>query len=133
VDKALVADLAALVYLVASLVGIAFQVAVALGAPWGEYTQGGRFPGRLPPVSRLLALAQALILGILAFIVLSAAGIVAPEATEGQPNVVWFPVIVSGASLWLNLSSRSPKERRTWTPVAAVMLVASAVTALALR
>jgi hypothetical protein len=133
VDKALIADLGAIVYLAGSAVAIVFQIAVALGAPWGEYTQGGRWPGRLPPVSRILALAQAVILGVLAFILLSATGIVAREATVSQPNVVWFPVIVSGASLWLNLNSHSPKERRTWTPVVAVMLVSSAVTAIALR
>ncbi|MFN8622905.1 MAG: hypothetical protein U0869_19380 [Chloroflexota bacterium] len=132
-DKTLIADLGAIVFLVAAVIGIVFQVAVALGAPWGEYTQGGRWPGKLPPVSRALALAQAVILGLLAFILLSATGIVVREATASQPNVVWFPVVVSGASLWLNLNSHSPKERRTWTPLAAVMLVSSAVTALALR
>jgi hypothetical protein len=132
-DKALIADVAALAYLVASVVGIVFQLAVALGAPWGEYTQGGRFPGRLPPVSRVLALAQAVILGVLAFIVVSRAGILVAEATLDQPNVIWLPVIVSGTSLWVNLNSHSPKERRTWVPVAVVMLVSSLVVALVLR
>ena len=132
-DLALIADLAAIVYLVVTVIAVAFQLALALGAPWGEYAMGGRYPGRFPPFLRLLAVAQAIILSLLAFIVLSRAGLVVPEATADQPNVAFFPVLVSGLSLWMNLKSPSAKERRTWVPVAAVMVVSSLVVALATR
>lgn len=132
-DLALIADLAAVVYLVVTVVAVGFQLALALGAPWGEYAMGGRYPGKFPPVMRLLAVAQAVILSLLAFIVLSRAGLVAPEATASQPNIGFFPVLVSGLSLWMNLKTPSAKERRTWVPVAAVMLVSSLIVALATR
>lgn len=124
------ADLAALVYLVATVIAVGFQVALALGAPWGEYTLGGRYPGRMPPVMRLIAVAQAVILGLLAFLVLSRSGLVVPEATADQPNVIWIAVLVSGVSLWANIKSPSAKERRTWIPVAAVLVASSLVVAL---
>ena len=124
------ADIAAIVYLVVSVIAIGFQLALALGAPWGEYAMGGRYPGVFPPMMRLLAVGQAVILGLLAFLVLSRAGLIVPEATTEQPNVIWIAVLVSGASLWANLNSKSVKEKRTWVPVAAVMVISSAVVAL---
>ena len=41
---------------------VAFQVALALGAPWGAYAMGGAFPGRMPPPLRVAALIQAALL-----------------------------------------------------------------------
>ena len=38
-------QLAAIVYALATAVVVGFQVALAAGAPWGEYAMGGRFPG----------------------------------------------------------------------------------------
>ena len=69
-----IAVLAALVHLVATAIVVSFQLLLALGAPWGEYTMGGRFPGRFPPRMRVLAVVQAVVLSLLALVVLSAAG-----------------------------------------------------------
>lgn len=33
----------------ALIVVAAFQLALALGAPWGEMAMGGKFTGRFPP------------------------------------------------------------------------------------
>ena len=41
--------------LISTGVGV-FQVALVLGAPWGEFTLGGRWRGSLPGVVRLLPL-----------------------------------------------------------------------------
>ena len=54
-------DIAALAYLVA----IAFQVLLALGAPWGAYAMGGTYPGRFPPGMRVVAAVQAAVLSLL--------------------------------------------------------------------
>jgi hypothetical protein len=62
--------LAARGYLVATLVVVAYQLALALGAPWGAYAMGGRVPGRFPPALRVLTLVQAVVLGLLALVVL---------------------------------------------------------------
>ena len=39
----------------------AFQVLVALGAPWGAFTQGGGTEGTLPTVGRGIAVVSAVI------------------------------------------------------------------------
>ena len=54
----------------------AMQLAVAAGAPLGRFTVGGRFPGRLPGIWRVLALLQAALLAAMAAVVLSAAGLI---------------------------------------------------------
>ena len=38
----------AVLYAVVTGLVAAFQVALALGAPWGAYAMGGGFPGRMP-------------------------------------------------------------------------------------
>lgn len=45
--------------LFAGRVGVAaFQLALALGAPWGTYVMGGTFPGSFPPAMRAAARRQ---------------------------------------------------------------------------
>lgn len=55
-----IAVLAALAYVLATIVVVAFQVLLALGAPWGSNAMGGRFPGRFPPAMRVLAVVVAM-------------------------------------------------------------------------
>ena len=50
--------------------------------------------------------------------------------TAAFPWLVWLPVVVSAVSLAMNAASRSAVERRTWVPVALVMLASSLVVAL---
>lgn len=121
---------AAIVYAIATAGVVAFQVALALGAPWGAYAMGGSFPGRFPPAMRVAALAQAVILGLLAIVVLSSAGLVLPAVSESFPWLVWVAVAVAAVSLVLNAISRSAGERRIWVPVALVLLVCSLTVAL---
>ena len=124
------ASIAAIVYLVATAIVVGFQIALALGAPWGAYAMGGSFPGRLPPLLRVLALAQAFVLGLLALVVLSAAGLYAPELAEGAPWLIWAVVVLTAVGTALNLASRSPGERRLWVPVSAVLFLSSLAVAV---
>lgn len=112
---------------------IAFQLALAAGAPWGAYAMGGAFPGRLPRGMRAAAIAQAILLAVLGLIVLSAAGLVAADVVDTLPWLPWVPVVFSAISLALNASSRSAGERRIWVPVALVMLASSLVVAMGPR
>ena len=50
---------AALLYTIISAGVIAFQIALAAGAPWGAFAMGGAFPGQFPPALRVGALAHA--------------------------------------------------------------------------
>jgi cytochrome bd-type quinol oxidase subunit 2 len=123
-------ELAAIAYSLATVVVIAFQVALALGAPWGAYAMGGRNPGRLPAAMRAAALVQAVVLGGLALVVLSFAGLAVPSLAEDFPWLIWVAVAVSAASVAMNAVSRSPGERRTWVPVGLVLLASSLTVAL---
>lgn len=123
-------DVAAIIYLALTVVAVGFQLALALGAPWGELALGGRYPGRLPPLMRAMAVVQAVILSLLALIVLSKAGLVLPEATTDSPNVAYIPVVIMAFSAWMNINTRSVRERKVWAPVTIAMLVCALVVAL---
>jgi hypothetical protein len=124
-------QLAAIAYALATAVVVGFQVALAAGAPWGEYAMGGRFPGRFPPAMRASAIVQAVVLALLALVVLDAAGLVALGWTAALPWLVWVPVVVSALSAVMNAATRSRVERRLWLPVAIVLLASSLMVALA--
>lgn len=126
----LVTYLAALAYVMASVVAIGFQLALAAGAPWGELAMGGRFPGRFPPPMRVLAVVQAATLTGLALVVLDAASVVELGWTTSLPWLAWVPVAFSALSVLVNAISPSPRERRLWVPVGLVLLVSSAVVAI---
>jgi len=132
----LVADPArvlAVVYALATGLVVLFQLGVASGRAWGEYTMGGRYPGRLPAVMRVAALVQAAVLAVLAAVVLDAAGLLALGWTDDIEWLPFVPVVVAALSLVLKASSRSEPERRTWTPVAIVLLVSSLAVAILTR
>jgi hypothetical protein len=112
------------------LVVIAFQLALALGAPWGSYAMGGAFPGRFPPRMRVAAAVQAGLLGVVAAIVLAAVGVILPMLDSGLRWLLWMPVVFSAAGVVLNLITPSAGERRIWVPVSLVLLASSLVVAL---
>jgi hypothetical protein len=122
--------LAVLAYVMATIVVVGFQLALAAGAPWGELAMGGRYPGRFPAPMRVLAVIQAAILAGLALVVLDAAGVVDLGWTESLPWLAWVPVVFAGLSVAVNAASRSPRERRLWVPVGLVLLVSSAIVAI---
>jgi hypothetical protein len=121
---------AALVYAVVSVGVIAFQLALAAGAPWGEFAMGGAYPGQFPPELRLAAVVQAVILAGLALIVLARAGVAMPKWSRASHRLVWLVVAFSTLSLVLNLITPSAGERAIWAPVAFVMLVSSVTIAI---
>ena len=122
--------LSGLVFAIAAAGTVAFQLALALGAPLGAYAMGGKFPGRFPTPLRVAALVQAVFLGVLAVIVLSRAGLVLPSISEALPWLIWLAVGFSAVSLVLNVITPSAGERRIWVPVAVVLLLSSLVVAL---
>lgn len=112
---------------------IAFQVALALGAPWGSYAMGGAFPGTFPPRMRIAAVVQAALLAVTVAIVLSRAGLVLPTWSEAAGWLIWAVVAIAFVAVVLNAITPSAGERRIWVPVALVMLVCSLVVALTAR
>ena len=125
-----ITTIAALVFAVAACGVIAFQLGLALGAPWGRYAMGGVAPGRFPPRLRVAAVVQAVLIGLLAVAVLSAAGLVLTALAVAVPWLVWVAVVVSALAVVLNAISRSAGERRIWVPVASLLFVSSLLVAL---
>ncbi len=121
---------AAILFSIVTLGVIAFQIALAVGAPWGAYAMGGAFPGRYPPRMRVAAAGMAALLGLLVLIVLSSAGLIIVPMLTGLPSLIWLVVAFSAVSVVLNAASRSAGERRIWVPVALLMLASSLVVAV---
>ena len=122
--------IAGIVYAAATAVVVAFQIALALGAPWGAYAMGGAFPGQFPPAMRVGAFVQAGILLGFAGIVLARAGIALRTWERVSRWMVWVVVGFSALSLVLNLITPSAGERMLWAPVALVLLVCSLLVAI---
>jgi hypothetical protein len=121
---------AAILFAIVCLGVIAFQLALAAGAPLGAYAMGGANPGRLRTTMRVGAAGQALVLAGLGVIVLSDAGLVWPALADSLPSLIWIAVGFSALSVVLNALTRSTMERRIWLPVAVLLLVSSGVVAL---
>lgn len=106
-----------------------FQLALALGAPWGQAAWGGQHTGKLPFRFRVASgIAAFLVYPLMAAVVLVAAGLI---------DVVWLPaspVLMWGLSGFFllgtvaNLASRSRPER-VWGPVSLTISVCCAVIA----
>ena len=107
---------AAIVYAGVSAGGVAFQIALAAGAPWGEFAMGGAFPGQFPPALRVGALIQAGLLGGMALVVLARAGLILASWRRVSRWLVWFVVAFAALSLALNLITPSAGERAIWAP-----------------
>ena len=63
----------------------AFQLALVLGAPWGEYTQGGATGGALAPSGRIIAAVSCLVSILMTGAILARAG----EVRCGDCRLGW--------------------------------------------
>lgn len=121
---------AAVVFSIGIGIVILFQLALALGMPWGKYAMGGKFPGKFPPSMRIAALFQIFILAALAIVVLSKANLAYPGVYSFAPIAIWFVVGFSVLATTLNLITRSVWEKRIWAPVSVILLISSTIVAL---
>ena len=120
---------AAILYAVISAAVVAFQIALAAGAPLGEYAMGGAVPGQFPPALRISALIQAALIAGMALVVLSRAGIILPRWVRVSRWLIWVIVAFLGLDLFLNLITPSAGERAIWAPTLGLLLVTSAMVA----
>jgi hypothetical protein len=105
-------------------VGIAlFQVALALGAPFGRAAWGGG-QTRLPPHLRIASAVAALVWAVATVVVLGRAGIdVLSLSNDVLRWGAWVLVGLLAIGTLMNLASRSALERAIWTPVSLVLAV----------
>lgn len=107
-----------------------FQLALALGAPWGGLAMGGAFPGTFPPAMRVAALVQIVVLAGVALVVLARAGLMLPSWGPASRWLVWAVVGLLGVGVVLNLITPSALERLIWAPVAILLFLSSLRVAL---
>jgi len=119
-------QLAGIIYLLITVVVIFFQICISAGAPWGEFTQGGRNKGVLPKSGRLLA---ALSVPVLVFMGLSITSIIS-NAPNWEKWTVYVTMVVQGLTAVANLITPSRKERLLWGPVTTVAFLLVVFTSL---
>lgn len=110
----------------ALLLGVvaAFHAAIAFGAPWGEYTQGGGTSGTLETSGRSVAAVSCAVSVVMATAVLGRVG--RGPLTRFPPRVgtvlAWSTTVYAVVGVVLNLITRSTAERALWAPVSIVLL-----------
>ena len=120
---------AALLHATISGCVVAFQIALALGAPWGAYAMGGAVPGQFPPALRIGAIIQAALIAGMAAVILTRAGLVLPGWSRASHWLVWIVVVLTTLSLVLNLITPSAGERAIWVPALVLLLISSLIVA----
>jgi hypothetical protein len=118
------------IFLSLMLIVVLFQIALIFGAPWGEYTMGGKFPGKLSLKLRGAALAQILVLCGFVFIVLLRAGLILGEFYVVGRIGIWFVVGFFVLGSFANLTTPSKGERLLWGPANVILLIVSVLIAL---
>jgi len=125
----MIADIGAILYAILTLGVVAFQIALAAGAPWGAYAMGGASPGQFPPAMRVGAIIQAVLLAGMATVILARAGLILPGWSRVSHWLVWIVVTLTALSLVLNLISPSAGERAIWLPTLSLLLISSLIVA----
>jgi hypothetical protein len=124
-------DVAAILACAGFLVIAGFQLALALGAPWGRAAWGGKNPGRLPSSLRRASAVSAVVWLIAPIVVLDRAGMPVVDLPDVIAQVgTWAVVAVSFLGALVNFASSSPYERFGWGPFALILGLLSLVVAL---
>jgi hypothetical protein len=112
-----------------------FQLAVALGVPWGAHVYGGRQArddGSLPSKWRVSSAVAALILLGFAWVILARAGVLIVGINEIALTVLaWMVVAYMAINTAANLASKDSVERWLMGSITLVLVVLCAVVAAA--
>ena len=120
---------AAKVFLALTCIVVAFQLALVVGAPWGELTMGGAVRGQLPARMRAIALGSAVLLTGFGAVVAARAQLAFPRWRRTSRWLVWAVAAYSIVGVVLNALTPSPRERALWLPVAIVLAVCALIVA----
>ena len=115
-------QIAAILYILITVVVILFQLSLVLGAPWGEFTQGGRHKGTLPISGRISAAISIPILVFMASSISSVVGFV----PNWSVRTAYITLALQGVTAVFNLITPSLKERRLWGPVTTIAFILAA-------
>ena len=115
-------QIAAILYILITVVVIFFQLFLVLGAPWGEFTQGGRHKGTLPISGRISAAVSIPILVFMAASISSLVGLV----PNWSIRTAYITLALQGVTAFYNLITPSLKERCLWGPVTTIAFILAA-------
>lgn len=115
-------QIAAILYILITVVVIFFQLFLVLGAPWGEFTQGGRHKGTLPISGRISAAVSIPILVFMASSISSVVGLV----PNWSIRTAYITLALQGVTAVFNLITPSLKEKRLWGPVTTIAFILAA-------
>jgi multisubunit Na+/H+ antiporter MnhB subunit len=121
---------AAILFAVLTGAAVLFQIALACGAPWGEFTLGGKYRGRLPRPVRFIPIVSAAVLLGFVLIVLAHAGLAFANIGPASQKWIWLVVGYCALGSVANAITPSPRERALWLPVLILMLGSSIVVGL---
>ena len=111
----------------ALLIGVAaFQAAVALGAPLGDYVWGGFTEGELSPIFRIASAFAAVSLCWMALVVLARGGVAVPITPVPAHRLKAFTWIIAGFMVLNtvgNLASQSSSEQLLMAPITILLAV----------
>ncbi len=113
------------VFTLLSMVVVVFQWLLFLKKPWGDYTMGGMHPGVLPKPYRIAALIQSFLILFNAFVVLNHVNLLSILSNRFTQSWMWVIMIMMGLSSFLNLITKSKKERNLWAPIGFIVFVCS--------
>jgi hypothetical protein len=111
-------QVSALIYFMACVGVILFQVCLIAGAPWGRLTQGGFNAGKLPKRNRIIAGFSIVLMFGMGLSIVSAAG----YWPDWPAWTGWLALATTAASAIMNLLTPSLMERLLWGPVTLAML-----------
>jgi hypothetical protein len=110
-----------------------FQIALALGAPWGAYAYGGARTGKLPVGFRINSVVAAVVMVAISGHYLAQLGVFTPLLDPAGNSVVnWVLVAFTGLSAIANNITRSKLERAVWAIPTILMFIAALIVALSL-
>lgn len=112
---------AAKVYIALTAIVTVFQLALVAGAPWGEFTMGGAFPGQLPPRMRVVAAASAMLLSAFGAVVAARANLALLRWRRFARRLMWVVVAYAFLGVVVNAITPSAGERLIWLPVTLVL------------
>ena len=127
----MLATMSAVFLVVMTLIVTVFQIALASGAPWGEYAYGGTKTGKLPTGFRINSVVSAFVMLAISGHYLAQLGVFEPILDPAGNSVVnWVLVVFTGLSALANNATRSKKERMVWAIPTILMFLAALAVAL---
>lgn len=106
-----------------------FQILLLFGAPWGEYSWGGKFTGVLPQAYRWASLPAAILLFLMALELLVYSGLLSIDF-YASGRLVGVMAIFLGMNTLGNAASKSRKERLAMTPLSGLSCLCCLIVAI---